>query len=338
MSLLEDVAPQTALEAGRPGESGARRESEVHAVELSGLSKTYSGSRDAALKGVSLAVPAGSIFGLLGPNGAGKSTLINILGGLVRRSGGMAKVLGMDVQTRAARHAIGIVPQELTLDPYFTARAALDLQAGLYGIPGRARRTEELLATLGLADWADRPARSLSGGMRRRLMVAKALVHGPPVLVLDEPTAGVDVELRQQLWDHVRSLNRTSTTVLLTTHYLHEAEALCDRIAVLVDGRIVACDVTEALLRRLKDKVVEVRVDGPLVGIPPQLSSLNATISAPNTISVRHGSEPGGVQHIFAALHASGLRILDVKTGQPTLEAVFMDMVQRETPARRMSR
>ncbi|WP_456307217.1 ABC transporter ATP-binding protein [Paeniroseomonas aquatica] len=225
------------------------------AIEVKDLDKIYpgTGGRAAkhALKGVSLAIPRGSIFGLLGPNGAGKSTLINILAGLVRKSGGKAWVWGIDIdkQPRAARAAIGVVPQELTLDPYFPARAALELQAGLFGIPKVARRTDELLKVLGLADKATASARSLSGGMRRRLMVGKALVHNPPVLVLDEPTAGVDVALRQQLWDYVRLLNRRGTTVLLTTHYLQEAEALCDRIAIMADGQVVANDTTGALLR-----------------------------------------------------------------------------------------
>ena len=300
-----------------------------NAIELVDVVKTYAGSRKPALKGVSLVIPVGGMFALLGPNGAGKSTLINILAGLVRRSGGRASILGMDVGTRAARYAIGVVPQELALDPYFTARSALDLQAGLFGIPKRSRRTEELLAALGLTDKADQPARSLSGGMRRRLMVAKALVHGPPVLVLDEPTAGVDVELRQQLWDYVRRLNRAGTTVLLTTHYLHEAEALCERIAVLVDGEVATCDTTAALLRGVKDKAVEIEVDAALPAVPPALAGLGASLAEPNRLVVRYGHEREAVARILSALQADGVTVVDLKTNQPSLEEVFLGLVKR---------
>src|SRR5258708_7705144 len=183
---------------------------------------------------------------------------------------------------RMARFALGVVPQELTLGPYFPARAAVELQAGLFGIPKARRRTDELLAALRLTDKADQPARTLSGGMRRRLMVAKALVHSPPVLVLDEPTAGVDVELRQHLWAYVRRLNQDGTTVLLTTHYLHEAEELCDRVAVLVHGQIVANDTTAALLQRVKDKVLEVELDRALTSIPAQLRSFGPVLADPH--------------------------------------------------------
>jgi len=299
------------------------------AIELADLAKTYPGAAGPALHRVDLTIPAGSIFGLLGPNGAGKSTLINILAGLVRRSGGTARILGMEVETRAARHAIGVVPQELNLDPYFTPRAALDLQAGLFGIPRRSRRTEPLLAALGLAAMADRPARSLSGGMRRRLMVAKALVHDPPVLVLDEPTAGVDVELRRQLWDHVRRLNRAGTTVLLSTHYLHEAEMLCDRIAVLSEGALLAVDTTEALLRGLKDRTLDIELERPLAAVPPGLAGFDAVLATPRRIVIRYGQEPGAAARILAALHAAALPIRDLGTERPGLEDAFLELVRR---------
>ncbi|MFQ5467513.1 MAG: ABC transporter ATP-binding protein, partial [Kiloniellaceae bacterium] len=225
---MPDYASHGAIAAPLPG----------LAVDLIGLDKRYAASGRApgkhALIDVDLQIPRGALFGLLGPNGAGKSTLINILAGLVNKSAGAARIWGFDIerQARQARAAIGVVPQELNIDPFFKPRELLELQAGLYGVPPAERRSDELLRILGLADKADAYARTLSGGMRRRLMVAKAMVHNPPVLVLDEPTAGVDIELRQQLWEHVRALNRAGTTVLLTTHYLEEAEELCDRIAI----------------------------------------------------------------------------------------------------------
>jgi ABC-2 type transport system ATP-binding protein len=279
---------------------------------------------------VNLTIPRGSIFGLLGPNGAGKSTLINILAGLVRKSRGTARVWGIDIDKapRAARAAIGVVPQELTLDPYFPARAALELQAGLFGIPKAARRTDELLEVLGLADKATAPARSLSGGMRRRLMVGKALVHSPPVLVLDEPTAGVDVALRQQLWDYVRLLNQRGTTVLLTTHYLQEAEALCDQIAVLADGQVVAHDTTDALFRRVEDQELVVDVSAPLGAIPDSLLPFNPALAAPQRLVFRFAQASGNVDEMLAAIRAAGLRIASVTTKQPDLEDVFLQLVQ----------
>lgn len=274
------------------------------AVEVEDLEKIYPGTGGRggkhALKGVSLTIPSGSIFGLLGPNGAGKSTLINILAGLVLKSGGHARVWGIDIDKapRAARAAIGVVPQELSLDPYFPARAALELQAGLFGIPKAARRTDELLEVLGLADKATAPARSLSGGMRRRLMVGKALVHNPPVLVLDEPTAGVDVALRQQLWDYVRLLNRRGTTILLTTHYLQEAEALCDRIAILADGQIAANDTTSALLRGIEDQELLVDVASPLASLPEVLRAFEPHLATPRRLVFRYAQNGDSVGRI----------------------------------------
>jgi len=218
------------------------------AIETIGLTKVYAarGRQPAkmALDNVSLAIPRGSFFGLLGPNGAGKSTFINILAGLVTKSSGIARIWDTDVadDERAARCAIGVVPQELNLDPFFTPRELLEVQAGMYGVPKAERRTDEILEAVGLADKAHAYARTLSGGMRRRLLVAKAMVHSPPILVLDEPTAGVDIELRQQLWAYVKTLNQKGTTIVLTTHYLEEAEELCDRIAIIDQGQLVACE------------------------------------------------------------------------------------------------
>ena len=313
----------------------------ANAVEIENLGKVYGGTGKRtgkhALKGVNLAVPRGSIFGLLGPNGAGKSTLINILAGLVRKSDGRARVWGIDIddEPRAARAAIGVVPQELTLDPYFPARVVLDLQAGLFGVPRAARRTDELLEALGLADKADAPARSLSGGMRRRLMVAKAMVHDPPVLVLDEPTAGVDVALREQLWSYVQALNRTGTTVLLTTHYLHEAEALCDRIAVLVDGGVLVDDTTDALLRRVDDKTLEVELAAPLAEVPGELRRFDPVLSGPRRLLFRYGRGRVVADDILGAVRAAGLHVIDLTTSQPNLEEVFLGLVRREDSAAR---
>src|SRR6476659_640144 len=225
------------------------------AIRIDQLCKTYAGGKR-ALDGVSFEVPRGQIFGLLGPNGAGKSTLINILAGLVVKSSGQANVWGFDIDAhpRNAKRSIGVVPQEILFNPFFTPKEALEIQAGLYGIRKADRRTMELLRAMHLEDKADAYARTLSGGMKRRLLVAKAMVHSPPILVLDEPTAGVDVELRQQLWEFVRTLNRQGVTVVLTTHYLEEAEQLCDRIAIINHGRVIANDPTRQLGSRAQDK------------------------------------------------------------------------------------
>ncbi|MEM7686140.1 MAG: ABC transporter ATP-binding protein, partial [Pseudomonadota bacterium] len=244
-----------------------------NAIEVRGLRKTYASSRGVAkeaLKGVDLDIPAGSIFGLLGPNGAGKSTFINILAGLVVKSSGSVRIWGFDqdVNPRQSRAAIGVVPQELNLDAFFTPAQALEVQAGLYGVPKAERRTREILQAVGLADKSDAYSRTLSGGMRRRLLVAKALVHAPAVLVLDEPTAGVDIELRQMLWSYVKELNASSTTIILTTHYLEEAEEMCDRIAIINHGEVVACDDTPVLLSRLDAKTLLLRLKQPLDIVP----------------------------------------------------------------------
>ncbi len=217
----------------------------MNAIEIKNLRKTYSASgknpEKVALEDVNLSIPAGSIYGLLGPNGAGKSTIINILAGLVLKSSGQVTIWGTDIDknSRQTRANIGIVPQEINFDPFFSPKKLLDLQAGLYGVPSHQRKSDDLLKMVGLSDKANAYTRSLSGGMRRRLMVAKAMVHSPPILVLDEPTAGVDVELRNQLWDNVRALNKTGVTILRTTHYLKEAEKLCDGIANINHGKII---------------------------------------------------------------------------------------------------
>ena len=238
-----------------------------NAIELRGLKKTYAATKKTeaktALSGIDLDIPRGSIFGLLGPNGAGKSTLINILAGLVKKSAGSVNIWGFDQDEnpRQSRAAIGVMPQELNLDPFFTPGASLDMQAGLYGVPKALRKTDEILRLIGLEDKANAYARSLSGGMRRRLLLGKALVHSPQILVLDEPTAGVDIGLRQMLWDNVRQLNADGMTVILTTHYLEEAQEMCDQIAIIHEGALRALDTTANLLSKLDTKTLVVETE-----------------------------------------------------------------------------
>ena len=303
------------------------------AIRLKGLRKIYRGSgkkRDAspkeALAGIDLDVPRGSIFGLLGPNGAGKSTTINILAGLVTKSEGHAEVMGIDIDRhpRRARRAIGVVPQELNLDAFFTPRQALELQAGLYGVPRAERTTMDILAAVGLADKADAYARSLSGGMRRRLLVAKALVHHPPVVILDEPTAGVDVELRRQLWRHMRELNERGVTVVLTTHYLEEAEAMCDRIAIIDKGRLVACDETPTLLRQLDEKTLTLTFVDPPASVPPALAELGAVLAEDGRLSVSYRPSRAKVGEILDRARSAGLVISDLHTAEADLEELFL--------------
>ncbi len=304
----------------------------VNAVEVRDLTKIYAASKTApekhALKSISLDIPRGSFFGLLGPNGAGKSTLINILAGLINKSSGSASIWGYDTENemRAARRSIGVVPQELNLDPFFTPRELLDLQAGLYGIPSNERRTDEILEAVGLSDKAHSYARTLSGGMRRRLLVAKALVHSPHVLVLDEPTAGVDVELRRQLWEYVRKLNAEGTTVLLTTHYLEEAEELCDRIAIINHGRVVACDDTKNLMGRLDSKRVTVVLNDEISEIPDSLKGFDVSLSDGRVLEFNYQPSKIRSGEIVRAVQAAGLRFAEIVTKEPELEDIFVQI------------
>lgn len=301
-----------------------------HALSIRGLGKVYRGTGrqpdKRALHAVDLTVPRGSCFGLLGPNGAGKSTMINILAGLVNKSEGKVEIFGIDLdeRPRLARRAIGVVPQELNLDAFFTPREALDLQAGLYGVPARERITDELLEAVGLADKADAYARTLSGGMRRRLLVAKALVHRPPVVVLDEPTAGVDVELRRSLWRYMRELNEQGVTIVLTTHYLEEAQELCDRIAIVDRGRVVACDTTAALLQRLDEKCLIVRADRPMRQVPPSLDDGQALVDAEGRLILRYRRSAVRVEQLLDRVRAAGVTIVDLTTQEADLEDLFV--------------
>jgi len=304
--------------------------SNIPAIEIKGLKKTYKKSRKSpaktALKGIDLTIPQGSIFGLLGPNGAGKSTLINILAGLVIKSEGSASICGYDIeqQTRAARASIGIVPQEIAMDVYFSPFQALELQAGYYGVPKSERRTEDILKALGLLEKRDAYVRQLSGGMKRRLLVGKALVHNPAVLILDEPTAGVDIELRRQLWDYVKALHARGTTIILTTHYLEEAEALCDQIAIIDQGEIIANDKTDVLLGRLDQRTLIVTSETPLTQLPAALSSLDASLKESGELAINFRSSNARVTDLIAQVRDAGVKIADLRTEQPDLEDVFM--------------
>ena len=307
-----------------------------YAVEAIGLRKTYAprGGQPAkeALKGVDLRIPTGSIFGLLGPNGAGKSTFINILAGLVVKTEGSVTIWGFDqdVNPRMSRASIGVVPQELNIDPFLRPYETLEVQAGLYGVPSNRRRTQELLEAMGLADKARAYARSLSGGMRRRLLVCKAMVHDPPVLVLDEPTAGVDIELRQQLWDYVKQLNDKGVTVILTTHYLEEAEAMCDRVAIIDQGAVKASATTQELLSTIDRKTVVLRPANRLASTEAFAAALPATARLERredgAVAVRYRRRETPLSAILSAAQAAGIEIADLTTEEPDLEEVFLEI------------
>jgi ABC-2 type transport system ATP-binding protein len=296
------------------------------AVCFEHVSKTYRTPRGEfqALDDVSLEIEAGEFFGLLGPNGAGKTTLISILAGLGRANSGRVTVRGHDVVSdyAAARKSLGIVPQELVFDPFFSVRETLRIQSGYFGVKGNEAWIDELLESLGLADKANDNMRQLSGGMKRRVLVAQALVHRPPVIVLDEPTAGVDVELRQTLWAFIARLNREGHTVLLTTHYLEEAEALCGRIAMLKGGRVVALDRTANLLATTAHQMLQFKTDQPL---PPALAAL-ARITGRTVQLPAHGAAE--VEALLAALREAGVAVEDLEIGRADLEDVFVEIMQ----------
>jgi ABC-2 type transport system ATP-binding protein len=303
-----------------------------YAIEARGLDKTYpaqgKGKPTHALKAVDLAIPRGSFFGLLGPNGAGKSTFINILGGLVKKSGGTASIWGHDIEADPmnARGAIGIVPQELNMDPFFSPAEALEIQAGYYGVPKSERRTEEILKAVGLWDKRDAYARTLSGGMKRRLLVAKAMVHSPPVLVLDEPTAGVDVDLRRQLWDYVRSLHAAGVTIVLTTHYLEEAQELCDTIAIINHGNVIACEPTHKLISRLDQKTLVVTPQAPLTPPLKGFEDLTFALRPTGAFTLTYKTSEHTVEELLDRIRAAGVTIKDLSIEEPDLEDVFVEL------------
>jgi ABC-2 type transport system ATP-binding protein len=304
----------------------------MSALVFDAVEKSFPGAKTTvhALRGVSLRVEPGEFFGLLGPNGAGKTSLISILAGLSRATTGRVSVHGHDVvrDFAAARRSLGIVPQELVFDPFFSVRETLRIQSGYFGVRGNGAWIDELLQGLGLADKADANMRQLSGGMKRRVLVAQALVHRPSVLVLDEPTAGVDVELRQTLWAFVARLNREGCTVLLTTHYLEEAEALCNRIAMLKLGQIVALDRTSALLAGTASTMLRFKTDD---AIPAELAGVARTTGRVVQIKAHDAAE---VEQTLARLRQGGVRVEDLEIGRADLEDVFLDIMQGQHGAR----
>jgi ABC-2 type transport system ATP-binding protein len=310
------------------------RKMDEPAIRIESLSKTYEGGK-LALDNVSFDVPRGQIFGLLGPNGAGKSTLINILAGLVVKSGGRVTIWGFDIDQhpRNAKRSIGIVPQEIIFDPFFTPRETLEIQAGLYGIAPSDRQSDELLAAMHLTDKANAYSRTLSGGMKRRLLVAKAMVHSPPILVLDEPTAGVDVELRRQLWDYVRRLHAQGVTIVLTTHYLEEAEELCDRIAIIHHGKVIANEPTRELVSKAQEKAVVVTFDRDISEVPANPCFENIALIDERTLEIIFRKDKVNAGQVLASLTEKGLAIVDVRTREPDLEDVFLSLVSADQAA-----
>ena len=303
------------------------------AIRIRDLVKTYAGGKQ-ALRGVSLDIPQGSMFGLLGPNGAGKSTMINIMAGLVNKTAGGVEIWGFDIDRdpRNAKASTGIVPQELMFDAFFTPYEVLELQAGLYGVPRSRRRTMEILEAMKLADKAHVYSRTLSGGMKRRLLIAKALIHNPPILVLDEPTAGVDIELRQQLWAYVRQLHAAGTTVVLTTHYLEEAQELCDRIAIINHGQVVANETKASLMAQAHDKVVVVRLDREISSPPACLAGFDARLRDPWHLAVTYDTRRMSAGRVLGALAEAGIGIEEVTTEEADLEDVFLRLTQHQAP------
>lgn len=308
------------------------------AISVRKLEKTYAGDKGAApkraLDAIDLDIPRGAMFGLLGPNGAGKSTFINILAGLVNKSAGVAEIWGFDIDAnpRNARASIGVVPQELVFDAFFTPWEMLEVQAGMYGVPKAERQTETLLKAVQLWDRRDAYSRSLSGGMKRRLLVAKAMVHSPPVLVLDEPTAGVDIELRQLLWDYIRALHARGTTIVLTTHYLEEAEALCDTIAIINHGAVICHEPTPDLLARIDEKEVLIDLARPLESLPTGFADLHATLEGSQRIAVQTSRKSGDIGRVLAAVSEAGLEVQDLSTRESDLEDIFLQLTRGGGP------
>ncbi len=322
-------------------QTGGKSHMNDAAIRIEALRKTYRGGkgqpRKEALKGIDLTVPRGSVFGLLGPNGAGKSTLINILAGLVVKSSGNVSIWGFDQDQnpRQSRAAIGVMPQELNLDPFFTPRGALEVQAGLYGVPRSQRKSDEILELVGLSDKAEAYARTLSGGMRRRLLLAKALVHHPKVLVLDEPTAGVDIELRRMLWTNVRRLNEQGMTIILTTHYLEEAQEMCDEIAIINHGEKIAQDSTANLLGRMDSRSMVIVPDSPVIDLPVA-PGVETTLREDGTLVLQYRTAQASAEQVLESVRAANIRIRDVRTQEADLEDVFLSLTSSraaETPA-----
>lgn len=309
-----------------------------NAIEITNLNKIYKRNLKSpskqALNNISFSIKKGSIFGLLGPNGAGKSTIINILAGLVNKTSGKVKIAGIDIEENSiqSKFKIGIVPQELIIDPFFNVYETLEIYAGYYGITKNNRRTDEIINALGLQDKAKSTPRSLSGGMRRRLLVAKALVHNPEILVLDEPTAGVDVELRNQLWNYVLKLNQAGTTILLTTHYLEEAEKLCDEIAIINKGELIAYDSKDNLMKILSNKqiIISTEYEINIAQLSEKLSDLQVKKLNNSKISINYDPEKIDVENILKIIYDNGIHIKDIATQQPDLEEIFKHIISKQ--------
>ncbi len=305
------------------------------ALSVENLSKIYMrdkkrGSRINALNNITLEVKQGEIFGLLGPNGAGKTTFLSILAGTVIKTDGKVNVWGFDLDKnpRQVRASIGIVPQEVNLDAFFSPKKLLDLQAGLYGIKNSQKITETILKLVSLNDQADSYSRNLSGGMKRRLLIAKAMVHQPPILVLDEPTAGVDVELRKNLWENVKELNKIGVTIILTTHYLFEAQEMCDRIAIINNGNLVALDTTNKLLERIKTKKIIFKLKKIDSSISLALENVKFSIESNNTIVVNYEKETIDFEQLINYFKEKNLNILDISIDEGDLEDVFIQLTK----------
>ncbi len=307
-----------------------------YAIAARGVRKTYGGAGKSppkeALKGIDILVKRGSIFGLLGPNGAGKSTFINILAGLVSKTAGEISVWGFDIDRnpRQARAALGVVPQEINMEVFFTPLEGMEIQAGLYGVPKSQRRSMEILEALGLDDKANAYVRQLSGGMKRRLLVAKAMVHSPPILILDEPTAGVDIELRKQLWEYVVKLHEQGVTIVLTTHYLEEAQELCEEIAIINHGEVVACEPTEKLISSLDRKTLMVTPNEEVTAVP-DLGPLSADLKPDGNIAIHYQPSATKVAEILERLNSAGVSVKDITTLEADLEDVFLELTYHRT-------
>tara|TARA_Y100001935_G_scaffold42412_1_gene34551 strand:+ start:1438 stop:2382 length:945 start_codon:yes stop_codon:yes gene_type:complete len=305
-----------------------------YAIEINGLKKIYNYKKAnafEALKGINLNIPKQSIFGLLGANGAGKSTLINIIAGLVKKTEGKVSVWGNDIDNneRNAKLSIGVVPQELILDPFFTPRETLEYQSGYYGVPQKENCVEEILESVGLSDKADAYARSLSGGMRRRLMIGKAMVHRPPILILDEPTAGVDVALRQSLWKEIKKLNKAGVTIILTTHYLEEAEAMCDSLAIVNKGKIVAEGQTNEMLNKLDKKELIILLEDENAN---NIKLEDVDLEVLNNSLIKIAFKPSSINEgeIIEKIYKSGSKIKSINSKEPDLEELFLELTNND--------
>ena len=305
-----------------------------YAIEINGLKKIYNFKKAnafEALKGINLNIPKQSIFGLLGANGAGKSTLINIIAGLVKKTQGKVSVWGNDIDNneRNAKLSIGVVPQELILDPFFTPRETLEYQSGYYGVPKKENCVEEILESVGLLDKADAYARSLSGGMRRRLMLGKAMVHRPPILILDEPTAGVDVALRQSLWKEIKKLNKAGVTIILTTHYLEEAEAMCDSLAIVNKGKIVAEGQTNEMLNKLDKKELIILLEEEDAN---NIKLEDVDLEVLNNSLIKIAFKPSSINEgeIIEKIYKSGSKIKSINSKEPDLEELFLELTNND--------